>query len=324
MATQTFYILHGDDEYSIKAQVSSFKQKMGDDLNINEYDGAKTSPQEVVAVAQAMPFLSDRRLVIVYGMLGALGSSKAKSAKENLHYLVDNLPHLPESARLVFVEYQTLSDNHAVVKLVQTEPSGYIKAFSAPKNPTAWIQKRVGEYGVKTEPRAVAALAAVVDGDLRRADNELYKLAAYVGQGGTITEREVALLTPYVPESNVFEMVDAMGQRDGKTAMGLLHKLLENDRQDPMAVFGMIIRQFRLLVQARELIDGGANAKGVSQALGIHSFVAEKVSKQARGFSQAQLDRIYQNLLTTDQGVKTGKVSIEVALDLLIAGIAGG
>lgn len=324
MAAQTFYILHGDDEYTIKAQVTTFKQKMGDDLNINEYDGTKATPHEVVAAAQAMPFLSDRRLVIVYGMLGALSSSKAKSAKEYLQYLVDNLPHLPESARLVFVENQTLSDSHVIVKLVQTEPRGYIKAFNAPKNPTAWIQKRVSEYGVKIEPRAVNALAAVVDGDLRRADNELYKLAAYVGAGGTITEREVALLTPYVPESNVFEMVDAMGQRDGKAAIGLLHQLLDNDRQDPMAVFGMIIRQFRLLVQARELVDTGANAKSISQTLGVHGFVAEKVTKQARGFSQQQLDKIYRHLLQTDQGVKTGKVSIEVALDLLIAGIAGG
>ncbi len=323
--TPTFYILHGEDEFNINARVKDFREKMGDNLNISEFDGAKASVAEVLAAACAMPFLSDRRLVLVSGMLSHLGRRGAgKGAKEQLARLVEQLPTLPESARLVFIESKTLSNNHAVIRLVKEDPSGYMKAFNAPKNPTGWIMRQAEGYEVTIEPRAAAALAAVVGDDLRVADNELFKLAAFVGAGGTITENEVETLTPYVAEGNIFEMVDALGRRDGKNAMRMLHQLIDVDQQEPMQIFSMVIRQFRLLIQARDILDHGGNAHSVTQALNIHSFVAEKVTRQARGFAIEQLERIYRNLLETDVGIKTGKVTPDVALDLFVAGVAGG
>jgi DNA polymerase III subunit delta len=131
---------------------------------------------------------------------------------------------------------------------------------------------------------------------------------------------DVALLTPYVSEANVFEMVDALGKRDGATATRLLHRLLDDD--DPFSLFGMMVRQFRLLLQAREYLDGGGAPKQTGKALGVHPFVGEKVAAQARFFSLPQLEQIYHNLLDTDVGIKTGKVEAQLALDLLIAGIA--
>lgn len=320
----TFYVFHGDDEYSIKARVSDFRQQMGDDLNISEFDGTKASPAEVIAAAQAMPFLSDRRLVLVYGMLHHLGRRGAgKTAKAQLEQLVKALTQLPESARLVFVESTTLSDKHAVIQLAHEDPTGYIKAFNPPKNPTTWIQRRSQDYHVQIEGPALRALVAVIDNDLRKADNELYKLASYVGVGGTITEADVMALTPYVAEADVFAMVDAIGRRDGKNALRELHRLLDQQQQDPMQLFAMIIRQFRLILQAREIIDAGGNSKVVAQKVGIHPFVAEKVSNQARGFTISQLEAIYRNLLEIDVGVKTGRVEIVVGLDLFVAGITG-
>ncbi|NDJ86314.1 MAG: DNA polymerase III subunit delta [Chloroflexi bacterium] len=331
----TFYVFHGEDEFSIKSRVDDFRQQMGDDLNISEFDGTKSSPAEILAAARAIPFLADRRLVIVYGMLAFLGRRGAsKALKEQLSALVAALPGLPETARLVFVEPQTLSNSHPVIKLIGEEPAGYAKEFNAPKNPSSWIIRQSATYGVEIEPRAANALAGVIADDLRKADNELFKLAAYVGPGGTITEREVSLLTPYVAEGNIFALVDALGQRDGKTAMSLLHHKLYIDEQDPMQLFGMIIRQFRLLIQAREIIDAGGNQHTVAEALGIHKFVAQKVSQQARGFTLAQLERIYHHLLELDIAVKGGfrstqgqsirGVDIFTALDLFVAGIAGG
>ncbi len=321
----TFYVFHGEDEYSIKSRVNDFRHQMGDDLNISEFDGIKASPAEVVAAAQAIPFLSDRRLVLVYGMLHHLGRRGAgKGAKSRLQELVNALANLPESARLVFVESQTLSDKHPVIQLAHQDPTGYIKAFNPPKNPTTWIQKRIRDYNVQIEGSAIRALVAVIDNDLRKADNELYKLAVYVGAGGTITEADVAALTPYVAEADVFKMVDAIGRRDGKTAMQELHRLLDLQQQDAMQLFFMIIRQFRLLIQAREVMDNGGNSRVVAQEVGLHNFVAEKVSTQARGFTIEQLEAIHRNLLEIDVGIKTGKVEVLVGLDLFVAGVTGG
>ena len=324
--TPTFYVLHGSDEFSLRQQVQSLRAAMGDpataEMNTSVLDGKNTSAAQVLSAARAMPFLSEKRLVIVEGLLSWLSRKGAgKTGKAELDELATGLEDLPPHARVVFVETGTLSDKHPIVVAAKTLPGGFHKLFGPPPNPSAWIRGHAREvYGVDVEPQAAAALAAVIDNDLRAADNEIAKLATYVNGERPITVADLKLLTTYAAEPDVFEMVDAIGQRDGQTAIRLMHRLLEQD--EPLRLFGMIVRQFRLLILAREHLNAGGAPGSLSQAIGVHPFVAKKLSEQVRAFSMDQLDAIYHHLLDTDLGIKTGKVEGALALDLLIAGIA--
>jgi DNA polymerase-3 subunit delta len=80
----------------------------------------------------------------------------------------------------------------------------------------------------------------------------------------------------------------------------------------------MVIRQFRLLLLAREVLDSNGNQKDVEKALGVHPFVAEKTTRQARSFTLPLLERIYHRLLEIDEGAKTGQVALDLALDMLV------
>lgn len=322
----TFYVLHGPDEFTRCAQVQAMRDQMGDpsmaELNITVLDGKQATTADVLSSARAMPFLSDKRLVIVEGMLTWLTRKGAsKSGKAALEKLTEGLTHLPDWARIVFVEPDTLSERNAILSLAKTEPGGYHKEFNPPRNPVKWITDQArAVYDAEIEPAAARALADVIQDDLRVADSELAKLAAYVNGERPITESDVSLLTPYVSEANVFEMVDALGRRDGKTASRLLHRLLEDG--EPLQLFGMIVRQFRLLILAREYINAGGNPRGIGKAIGVHPYVGEKLSGQVRAFSLEQLEKIHHFLLDTDLGIKTGRVDSVLALDLLIASIA--
>jgi|SRR5690606_1781610 len=324
--TPTFYVLHGSDEFSLRQQVRSLRAAMGDpataEMNTSVLDGKSTSAAQVLSAARAMPFLSDKRLVIVEGMLSWLARKGAgKTGKAELEELAAGLEDLPPHARIVFVETDTLSDKHPIVVAAKTLPGGFHKLFGPPPNLAAWIRGHAREvYGVDVEPQAAAALAAIIDNDLRAADNEIAKLATYVNGERPITVEDLKLLTTYAAEPDVFEMVDAIGRRDGQTAIRLMHRLLAQD--DPLRLFGMIVRQFRLLILAREHLNAGGAPGSLGQAIGVHPFVAKKLSEQVRAFSMEQLDAIYHHLLDTDLGIKTGKVDGALALDLLIAGIA--
>lgn len=321
----TFYVFHGPDEFSCRAQVQVLREHMGDPsvaaLNTVVFDGRTASAADVLSAASAIPFLGDKRLVIVEGMLGWLARrGSGKAAKEELETLAAGLEELPPWARVVFVETETLPESHPILKLARTAPGGYHKLFEPPRNPARWLIERArSEYGAVLEQAAASALALVVGDDLRAADNELAKLAAYAGGERPITEADVALLTPYVTEANIFEMVDALGRRDSATALRLLHRLLQED--DPLPVFGMIVRQFRLLLLAREYLNEGGTPRQAGTVLGVHPYVGEKVSTQARVFTLEQLEAIYRYLLDTDVAIKTGKVDATLALDLLVAGV---
>jgi len=119
----------------------------------------------------------------------------------------------------------------------------------------------------------------------------------------------------------VFDFVDALSNGNGKSAQHLLHRLLETE--DPFSLWGMVVRQFRLLIQAREILDGRGNQNDVARALGGHPFVAEKATQQAGRFSIESLEAIYRKLLKIDEGVKTSQITLDLALDALVVELAG-
>ena len=173
---------------------------------------------------------------------------------------------------------------------------------------------RCQSLGGEIEPAAAHLLAESVAEDLFLANQELTKLLDYVDRKRPIEINDVERLTPFHGQSDVFAMVDALGQRRGQEALQRLRQLLED--KDPKYAFAMIVRQFRLLLRAREALDLGLNTQ---QVLRVHPFVVNKVSAQAGNFSLADLERIYHKLLAIDLATKTGQASVEVELDSLIA-----
>src|SRR5512143_1043158 len=113
-------------------------------------------------------------------------------------------------------------------------------------------------------------------------------------------------------------MVDGIGHQDGKKVSGLLHQLLAE--ADPVSILRMIIRQFRLLLLAREIMDSGGRQTDVIQKLHVQDFVAEKIMAQARHFSMEALESVYHKLLDLDSGIKTGRIDENVALETFAAG----
>ncbi|MEJ5203619.1 MAG: hypothetical protein WHV66_15465, partial [Anaerolineales bacterium] len=92
--------------------------------------------------------------------------------------------------------------------------------------------------------------------------------------------------------------------------------LLEDE--DGFRVFGMIARQFRLLLLAREILDEGGNQEMIQQELGLHPYTAQKLTLQAKRFTIAQLEAIYRRLLALDEAIKTGQMPIELALEMFV------
>jgi DNA polymerase-3 subunit delta len=318
----TFYVLHGADEFTRAETLADFKRRLGPpdtvDLNTTILDGRKTTLAELRHACDAIPFLAEKRLVIVEGLL-----ARAASQRDSLVGLADYLLRLPETTRLVFVEDKVLPASHPILKLAREEAQGYVKQFDPPdaKALPKWIADRVAKHGGEIEPQAAAQLAAVVGADLRLLDQEIVKLVTYTDGERPITAADVDALVPYAQAAVIFDLVDALGQRDGRTAAQTLHRLLDAG-EHPLGLLAMIVRQFRLLIQVKELKVGGANPQSIAKTLSIHPFPAGKLHSQATHFTGAQLEAIYRHLLDTDVAIKRGEIEAEVALDLLVAELA--
>lgn len=327
-----YYILHGEDEFTRSEQVNKFRREMGDpqfaDLNISWLDGRKATVSEIAHACDAMPFLLDKRLVIVEGLLTRLASRGKDEGEEESEDelpasgvakdLIAYLEHLPETTRLVLVEPKSLAKNNSVLKHAEKNKNAHIKEFPKlkPRDVPGWIQKRVQAKNGKMELPAAHALAEHVGADLRLLDNEIEKLITY-RRGAAVTANNVRELVAAVKESSVFDFVDALGKRQSKTALDLLHHQLEHGN-DALPLFGMIVRQFRLLLQMKDLAARGMTLAAANQQMKLHPFAAQKMWEQSLNFTLPRLEDIYRRLLDTDIAIKTGRSEPLVALDVLV------
>ncbi|MEM7331045.1 MAG: DNA polymerase III subunit delta [Chloroflexota bacterium] len=314
-----FYVFHGEDSHSQKETLTKLKEKFGDasmvDLNTTRFEKPPLLT-ELKQACQAVPFLAKVRLVIVNNYLSTTSDKKTIKALEAF------LQELPEFTRLFFLESKKLNKNNAILKLAASHEKGYAKQFGNLEGRALanWIQKQAEKKNGRISPRATDLLATNVGSDLRILDNELEKLVLFK-QDEQIEAEDVLTLSPYAAEANIFELVDAIGTRNSKRAALLFQKKI-NEGADPFYLFSMFIRQFRLLVQAKSLLDTGTSPATVASEMKIHKFVGQKLIQQSKGFTLNQLKSIYQHLLNIDVQVKTGEIEMGTALNLLVAEVS--
>jgi DNA polymerase-3 subunit delta len=319
------YLFHGDDELAITEAISSLKERLGApsivDMNLTTLDGRSFSIEEFETASKSMPFAADRRLIIINHPLVYL------SQKLNRDSFLTLLEQVPDRNAVVLAEFHPLlswrEKRNGKTHWLQDWGRSmgervFIKEFLVQETQiTGWIMARAGKYGGQIEPLAAGQLANLVGDDKRQADQEIKKLLTYVNYERAVSEEDVNQLTPLLEERSIFELVDAIGNRDQKTAVVVFHRLLED--QDQSRIFSMIVRQFRLLLQAREMMDHNGREGEIANRLKLHPYVAKKIISQARHFSQSQLDAIYHLLLKIDSETKTGKMDVDLNIDLFIA-----
>jgi DNA polymerase III subunit delta len=313
------YFLFGNDEFAITRKLKEFESDFADptsaDMNTARLEARLTSEDDLNNAVNAMPFLAKRRLVLLQNP-----SSKYNNPSVRKKFL-EFVGKAPETTRLVMYESvePKEAEKHWLVKWAEKNSKlAQTKAFMLPrlKEMTGWIINETKNQNGQIEPRAAEMLKDMVGVDTRQAGMEIAKLLAYVNWARQVTAQDVEAVCIVTSQQSVFDFVDALANGNGKVAQHLLHRLLESE--DEFSLWGMVVRQFRLLIQAREILDGRGNQNDVARALGVHPFVAEKTTHQAARFSIEALEYIYHKLLTIDEGVKTSQITLDLAMDTLV------
>lgn len=322
------YLFTGEDEFAISQEIAHLKERLGEpslaSLNTSALDGRKATLEEIQNVVLAMPVLLERRLVILERAVPGLTTP---AARKRFLALLDQIPN---TTALVLVEYQALTSDkerkqnkiHWLEKWVdQAGNKGYKRFFPLPKNAAMeiWIQDQVAALNGRMTSPAAAMLASMVGEDTRTAYHEVEKLLAYVGYQRAVEVEDVDNLAVSVRQEDIFGLVDAIGDQDGRRSLRLLHRLLGG--QDARMIFGMVARQFRLLLQARDVLDRSGTERDVVSQTGMNPYVAGKVVPQARHFTMPRLIAIIHRLLEIDEAVKTGQMEIDIALDTFITSV---
>lgn len=326
------HLLYGQDDFSLREALADIKNEAAPaelgDVNVNVLDGTRVAFDELSATCDTVPFLADKRLVLVEGLLSTFerGRSARPPAAEDVkpglgswEGLSDYLERVPETTELVFVDGPLAGGNRL---LAVVRPRAQVRTFQQPppREIRPWIRRRAEAEEIDIEPRAIDTLADTAGNDLGVIVSELRKLSLYRA-GDTIRHEDVQELVPYAREARIFDAVDAIVEGKVDAALDLVHRLLRGGSPVPF-IFAMLARQVRLLILAKDLKSEGIPASEHGKRLGISGFPLSKIQNQERRFTAERLAQIHNKLLKADISLKTTSVDDELILDLLVTEIA--
>ena len=323
------HVLIGEDDFSIRETLEEIKGGIGDATalltNTTTLDGRQVSIEKLKNASETVPFLADKRLVIVEGLLSRFeansraGRRKKKKADngEEWSAFAEVAKGIPEFTEMVIIDGKTSGRNPLLNELTKT---ARVRTFPLMREAQLrqWISQRVEKAGSSLTPGAMNALVRFVGNDLWLMSNEITKLALFTS-GRRIEVEDIKTVVSSAQETNVFAMVDAILDFKVGVAEQLLEDLLQRGAS-PAYLLVMLSRQVQLLVRVKGLRSQKKSRSEIQNKLGLTSdFVLRKALEQADKYSLARLKEVYHKLLEADLSMKTGKYDGELAFNILIA-----
>ena len=325
------YILLGEDDFSLTKSLEEIKRGAGDQAllaaNTTTFDGQQLTLDQLRTVCETVPFLAEKRLVIIQGLLGHFeprGKSRrqkkiAPPTERESEYksFAAYLSNIPDSTVLVLIDGRIRSNNPLFKQL---SAKAEVRSFPILREDRLrqWIEREVAEQGASMSHPAVDLLAKLVGGNLWIMANEINKLALFTS-GRRIEVEDIKAIVSYAQEANVFAMVDAILDFKAGVAEQLLEQLLQQGASSAYLLV-MLVRQVRMIVRAKELRRQRKPEAEIQSRLGLTSgFALRKTLEQAQRYPLERLKEVYHKLLQTDLSIKTGKFEGGLALNLLIA-----
>lgn len=304
------YLLYGEEEYLKKQYKERLIKAMipeGDTMNLSKFHGKGTDLHEVTDIAETLPFFAERRLIVMENT----GVFK-NAAPEFAEYL----KKIPETTYFIFLDeeldkrsktYKAVKDKGRVVELKRQDEKTLLR----------WVMTLAKKEGKSMSESAARYFLGKVGNDMDNIRQELEKLFCYCLHHTDIRVDDIEQICTNQIGNHIFDMVDAVAAKEQKKALDYYYDLLAL-KEPPMRILYLLVRQFRILMEIKELEKLGYGPKEMASKVGIMPFLMGKYRAQARTFSEKELRTIVEDGVQTEENVKTGKMNDVLSVELYL------
>ena len=307
-----FYLLYGDEGYLIeraRGRIVDTLLPQLRELNYTSYDAGEAPPAEVINASNTLPCMAQRRIVLVKGA--------HQYSKGDLKSFSPYLQSPSPTTSLVFI-----ADEMSAEFLREVKDGAFHLERPLQKEVIPWIRTIARELGKEITAEAAGYLQEAVGRDLQGIYHELSKASLYIGERERIELADVEKVVSEVRVTTIFELTKAIGERDLKRALRALERIWESG-EPPLKILGMISRQFRHLLMTKEVLTHGGGTAEVKKEVGISNpYYLRELTAQAKGFSQASLQRAIKSLWQADLKLKRSSLPRRLLLEGLIIKLA--
>ena len=304
------YLIYGDESFLRKQYKERIKKALSpeeDSMNYSYFEGKDISVGEIIDLAETMPFLAERRTIII---------ENSPFFKKKKKKIAEYLSAVPDTTYLVFVEetvdkrsklYKSISKNGTVVEASSLSEDKLI----------TWILGMLKKDNKKITQNTMHYLLDKIGTNMENIRQEVEKLICYCYDKEVITNEDIDAVCTTQINNQIFEMLDAMANKRQKVALQLYYNLLAL-KEPPMRILFLIGRQFNLLLQARMLKQKGYGDRVIAEKIGVPPFAATKYLNQASKFKMDDLRQAVKECVEADEAVKSGNRNDRLSVELLI------
>jgi DNA polymerase-3 subunit delta len=281
-------------------------------FNHDTFDLKESGLGGALGTARTLPMMAKRRLVVGK----AIDDVKAADLEPLVAYVED-----PNPATCLLLIADKVDVRLKAFSALRKR--GYLHVFAALRDNAlaGWLRTEAKSRGIDIKPDAANTLAMLAGPDLGRLAQALEQLAIYVGPERAVTVDDVEDLVAETREHAIFELTKAIGMGDVPRALALCANMLRN-REPPLKIQFMLVRQVRQIWRAKELAAAGASRGDIAAAVGISPYFLDDVLTPAKRMSRAALERALERLYQADLAIKTSRVEPELQLSRLVQALA--
>lgn len=319
------YLFYGDEIYLIDFCIEKIKDKYIspslETLNYINMDGKETMVSDIVNASETLPFMSEKKIVIVNDPPWFKASGKSEDLDELINYI--KRPSASTSL-IIIIRSETVDKRKKMVKEIKKK-DGLIE-FSKIKGQdiNKWVEKHFRKEKKiisNKELNYFVEMTGYLDSNSNKTlydvENEIEKVCNYLGERNTVEVADIENVLIKSLHSNIFALVDSIGEMNYAKGISLFNEMTLNNEPHQLIIH-MITRQFRLLLMAKLLHQKGYSIGNIAKKMAVPSFVGRKLINQSNNFSVEELKEGLNQCLVTDKNIKTGKMDSGVAIEILI------
>lgn len=304
------YILYGEEAYLRSQYKDKLKNALldgGDPMNLHYFEGKDVKPGEIIDLAETMPFLAQRRVIMLEN-----SGLFTKGGEELAAYLGEP----SETAFFVFIE-PSVDKRSKLYKAATAKGRAIEFKMQDEAVLKRWVLGFLKKENKNITERDLNLFLDKTGSDMENIRGELEKLLCYCLERDVITAQDIEAVCTRQVTGQIFDMINAVAEKRQKAAMELYYDLLTL-KEPPMRILYLITRQFNMLLQVKELKNKGHDANTIGEKVGLAGFIARKYVTQAAKFKEADLRRALSDCVETEEAVKTGRMNDVMSVELLI------
>ena len=314
------YVLNGKDEPLVGARAQSLLDDLIDPeqrvTGLLDVNGPEVSLADVLDELRTLPFLADKRVVVIRKADDFISRDKNRELLEK--YFDSPCP----TGILVLIVRSWRSNTRLARKLKKVGTLVTITPLKGRELSQRLVGYARDAHEINLNRDTAELLIDLAGGDLTRLYSEIDKLALFAQGEKSITPGHVESLIGHNRVFGAFEVIDAIIAAKPAQAVDRLRRMFADDKSTEYTVVGAFAFHLRRMFGAKVMLEKGMGTGQIATAMRIWSN-KERFFSQIRQMPLRQIGAYLKRLGQTDHAIKTGRAKAPVAMEQLVLELAG-